>query len=107
MQQQQDMFEAIIVLSRFLNDVQSQGGYAFSTDIENLQTSFVKDKRQRPVNTNYCLTDMLTDCNRSIFKAVKCGNHCLNSLFPVNTEKDQCMLLRPSGQYFNLPLLKF
>ena len=76
----QEFFEAI-VRSRVPHAAQSWRGYASSVDIENLQKLFVKAKLWTLVNVDYSLADMLTDCHKTLFKAVKCGKHCLNHSF--------------------------
>ena len=75
-----------MVLSRVLYAVQSCSGYTSSVDLENLQKRFVKSKRWRTVNVDYSLTDMLANCDKIIFKAVKCGKHYLNHLFTGYTK---------------------
>ena len=96
MPQLQEIFEAI-VLSRVLYAVQSRGDYASSVDIENLQ---------KLVNIYYSLTNMLTNCDKTLFKAVKCGRHCLNHLFTVKTKNVYIMSLLPRRHRFILPQLK-
>ena len=73
---------------------------------ENLQKLFVKAKQWRFVNVDNSLTDMLANCDKTLFKAVKCCEHCLNYLFTVNTKNVDRMSLRPRGHSLILPLLK-
>ena len=53
---------------------------------ENLQKLVVNVKLCRLVNVDYSLTDMLANCDRTLFKAVKWCKQCLNHLFTVNTK---------------------
>ena len=106
MPQLQEVFEAV-VLSSVLYVVQSWGGYAFSVDIENLQKLFVKAKRWRLVNVDYSLTDMLANGDKTLFKAEKCGKHCLKHWFTLNIKNVHRMSLHTHDHSFILPLLKF
>ena len=72
-----------------------------------LKKVLIKAKRWQMADKGYVLEELFWDCDRALFIAAQSSNHCLNHLFLLKPNRVHTMFLRPRGQNFALPLLRY